>query len=79
MKIKRTVKDEYLGIALKYAGETEIINEDRMDQIIRRTRLGSVNFGESGLVGDKVARSWKQFKANGKIDTFYAYYELIEA
>jgi hypothetical protein len=31
MKIKRTVKDEYLGIALKYAGETEIINEDRMD------------------------------------------------
>jgi hypothetical protein len=80
MKIKRTIKDEYLGIPLKYAGETEIIGEERMDEIIRSTRLGSVAFGEQIPSNEaKVDQSWRQFKANRKIETFYANYELIEA
>lgn len=80
MKIKRTVKDEYLGIPLKHAGETETIGEERMDEIIRRTTLGSVLLGESLPSNEtKVKQSWDRFKANGKIDTFYADYELLEA
>lgn len=78
MKIKRTVKDSYLGIPLKYAGETETIGEDRMDRIIRGT-LATQRLHDNRTPDAMTRDAWASLKSSGKLETFYANYELLEA
>lgn len=76
MKIKRTVKDSYLGIPLSEAGLTETIDEDRMDTII----LGNGRLSYAKNHPHRNAQEcWEWFKRVGKCETWYATYELLEA
>lgn len=74
MKIKRTVKEHYLGCPFKEAGETETIGQEKMETIIRGTRLGFIDPNEWG-----VRAALSQLQRTGKLETFYATYELLEA
>lgn len=84
MKIKRTVKKHYYDRenwpTLIGAGETEFIDQDRMEKIIRNTRLGFLEF-ERGFSHPSwgVNEALKDLREKGKIETFAADYELVEA
>ena len=79
MLIRRIVKDSFLGIPLKYAGEVETIDEDRMESIMRGT-AGTIRAGDPPNVTteSKIAAAMASFKESGKFETFYATYELLD-
>lgn len=82
MKIRRTVKQHYYDRPLwpkpVDAGATEIIDEDRMERIIRGT-LGTPRVGDSRTPDEVTRAVFESLKTDGKIETFYANYELLEA
>ena len=83
MKIKRTVKQHFYDRELwpkpVDAGTQEIIGKQRMENIIRGTTLNALEFKR----GYKDARfrpdeAMKDLREKGKLETFYADYELLE-
>jgi hypothetical protein len=84
MKIKRTVKQHFYDRELwpkpVDAGAQEVIGRERMENIIRGTKLNALEF-ERGFAYAQFRpdEAMKDLREKGKIETFYADYELIEA
>ncbi len=70
MEIKRTIKDGF-----KEAGQTEVIGEERMRQIIKQ--VAGLSYTKSG--NDNPDSHISRLLSTGKLETFYATYELIGA
>ena len=88
MKIRRTIKKEYLGMELKHAGFTEIVDERYMKRTITNTTLGALDTKEvdpDSQAIPKANRPWgsvvgmRILRETGRIETFASVFELIEA
>lgn len=95
MKIRRTVKQYFYDRELwpkpVDAGNVEIIDEGRMERILRCTKwlfedcreVDPATKTEHNPTGSYrppgTVVGWRTLKETGKLETFYADYELIEA